>query len=227
GDRARHPRRRQSRYGLQADHGHLRQGRRLRAFHLYRPLGLSDARGGRQRHPADGQGSPAAPSSGDPHPGYGRPGTGGRAIEARLQRNAPAYEQDFVAWLEDQAQHARRHDIENLDLENIAEELEGMARSDRREIRNHLIVLLVHLLMHKFQPRRRSRGWRATIAEQRQRIAAVIDDSPSLQPFPASIINRCYADARSQAALETSLSAGDFPETCPLDRKSTRLNSSH
>jgi hypothetical protein len=131
-----------------------------------------------------------------------------------MPRNAPAYEDDFVAWLEDQAQHARRQEIESLDLENIAEELEGMARGDRREIRNRLIVLLVHLLKHKFQPR--SRGWRATIAEQRQRIATVIDDSPSLQPFPASIINRCYADARSQAALETSLSAGDFPETCPF-----------
>src|SRR5207248_9688935 len=106
-----------------------------------------------------------------------------------MPRSAPAYDDDFVAWLEDQAQHARRQEIESLDLENIAEELEGMARSDRREIRNRLIVLLVHLLKHKFQPRRRSRGWRATIAEQRQRIATVIDDSPSLQPFPASIIN--------------------------------------
>jgi hypothetical protein len=67
-----------------------------------------------------------------------------------MPRNAPAYEDDFVAWLEDQAQHARRQEIESLDLENIAEELEGMARSDRREIRNRLIVLLVHLLKHKF-----------------------------------------------------------------------------
>src|SRR4030081_3582697 len=113
--------------------------------------------------------------------------------------NAPSYEEVLVGWLEDQAQRARRGQAGELDLENIAEELEGMARSDRREIRNRLIVLLVHLLKHKFQPRRRSRGWRATIAEQRQRIATVIDDSPSLQPFPASIINRCYADARSQA----------------------------
>lgn len=133
-----------------------------------------------------------------------------------MQRNAPAYEQDFVAWLEDQAQHARRHDIENLDLENIAEELEGMARSDRREIRNRLIVLLVHLLKHKCQPRRRSRGWRATIAEQRQRIASVLDDSPSLHPFPAAILDRCYAEARSQAILETGLPAAAFPKKCPF-----------
>ena len=133
-----------------------------------------------------------------------------------MPRNAPVYQEDFVAWLEDQAQHARRREIESLDLENIAEELEGMARSDRREIRNRLIVLLVHLLKHRFQPRRRSRGWRATIAEQRQRIASVIDDSPSLQLFPASIIDRCYADARSQAALETGLTEAAFPQSCPF-----------
>jgi len=35
-------------------------------------------------------------------------------------RNAPAYEDDFVAWLEDQAGRARRGEIEGLDLENIA-----------------------------------------------------------------------------------------------------------
>src|SRR3954452_12855834 len=131
-----------------------------------------------------------------------------------LTRNAAGYDADFVVGLEEHARRARRGDTESLDLENIAEELEGMARSDRREIRNRLIVLLVHLLKHKFQPRRRSRGWRATIAEQRQRIATVIDDSPSLQPFPASILDRCYADARSQAALETGLTSAAFPERC-------------
>lgn len=133
-----------------------------------------------------------------------------------MPRNARAYEEDFVAWLEDQAERARRGDAESLDLDNIAEELEGMARSDRREIRNRLTVLLVHLLKHKFQPRRRSRGWQATIAEQRQRIVTVIEDSPSLQSLPATIIERCYADARSQAALETGLPSTAFPERCPF-----------
>jgi Domain of unknown function DUF29 len=44
------------------------------------------------------------------------------------------------------AARARRGEVEGLDLDDIAEELEGMARSDRREIRNLLIVLLIHLL---------------------------------------------------------------------------------
>jgi hypothetical protein len=132
-------------------------------------------------------------------------------------RNAPSYEEDFVAWLEDQARRARGRDVESLDLENIAEELEGLARSDRREIRNRLIVLLTHLLKYMFQRRRRSRSWLATIAEQRTRIAIVMDDSASLGPFPALISDQCYGDARSRAAIETGLPQSAFPEQCPFD----------
>ena len=67
--------------------------------------------------------------------------------------NAVSYEEDFVAWLEDQARRALRGKAGELDLENIAEELEGIARSDRREIRYRLIVLLVHLLKYSAQPK--------------------------------------------------------------------------
>ena len=130
--------------------------------------------------------------------------------------NAPTYEGDFVAWLEDQARRARRGDTDGLDLDNIAEELEGLARSDRREIRNRLKVLLLHLLKYQFQPRRRTSGWRGTIIEQRRRIAGLIEESPSLQDFPASVLDRCYNEARDDAALETRLPETDFPERCPF-----------
>jgi Domain of unknown function DUF29 len=129
--------------------------------------------------------------------------------------NAPSYEEDVVAWLEDQAQRARRGEAGELDLGNIAEEVEGMARSDRREIRNRLIVLLIHLLKYSGQPRRRSSGWLATIGEQRSRIATALDDSPSLKSFPGSILEQWYVGARSRAALETGLPETDFPERCP------------
>src|SRR5438046_8935316 len=93
--------------------------------------------------------------------------------------NAPSYEEDFVAWLEDQAQRARRGEAGGLDLENIAEELEGMARSDRREIRNRLIVLLLPLLRYSVPPGSRSSDQLATIRAQPSRLATVIDDSPT------------------------------------------------
>jgi Domain of unknown function DUF29 len=91
-----------------------------------------------------------------------------------------------------------------------------MARSDRREIRHPLTVLLAHLLKYLMQPRRRSSGWLGTISEQRIRIASVIDDSPSLRPYPVSVLDRCYADGRTQAALEARLPETAFPEQCPF-----------
>ena len=130
--------------------------------------------------------------------------------------NAPAYEDDFVAWLEDQAQRARRGETDSLDLENIAEELEGMARSDRREIRNRLTVLIIHLLKCSMRPDRPSASWLGTIAEQRGGIATVLDDSPSLRSYPAEILDRCYPLARQKAAYQMRSSQRAFPERCPF-----------
>ncbi len=130
--------------------------------------------------------------------------------------NAPAYEADFVAWLEDQARRARCGDLDALDLENIAEELEGMARSDRREIRNRLTVLLIHLLKCLVRPGKRSASWLGTIAEQRDGIAVLLEDSPSLWAYPAEILSRCYPSARRKAAYQMRLSERAFPEQCPF-----------
>ena len=130
--------------------------------------------------------------------------------------NAPAYEEDFVAWLEDQAQHARCREIDALDLENIAEELEGMARSDRRELRNRLTVLLTHLLKCWMRAERRSISSLGTIAEQRDQITMLLEDSPSLRSYPAQILDRCYPEARRRAALQMRSREGALPEACPF-----------
>jgi hypothetical protein len=130
------------------------------------------------------------------------------------QRNARGYEEDFVAWLEDQARHARRGEIDALDLENIAEELEGMARTDRREIRNRLAVLLAHLLKCLVLSHQRSSSWLGTIAEQRLEIAELIEDSPSLRSYPAAILDRYYPITRSNAARQMRLSESSIPERC-------------
>jgi hypothetical protein len=132
------------------------------------------------------------------------------------QQNAPAYEEDFVGWLEDQARHARRREIDALDLENIAEELEGMARSDRREIRNRLTVLLAHLLKCLVQPHKRSSSWLGTIAEQRFQIAELLEESPSLRDYPGEILDRYYPFARRNAARQMRLSESALPERCPF-----------
>jgi hypothetical protein len=63
-----------------------------------------------------------------------------------MPRNAVDYEADFYAWTMEQAQLLRSGEFSELDIENIAEELESMGRSDKREIESRLTVLLAHLL---------------------------------------------------------------------------------
>ena len=87
------------------------------------------------------------------------------------------YESDFYAWTQEQAKLLRARRWDDLDLDNLVDEVESVGKSDKREIRNRLEILLAHLLKWKHQPGGRGSSWRSTILEQRRGIAAVIDDS--------------------------------------------------
>ena len=101
------------------------------------------------------------------------------------------YDTDFVAWLEEQAAHLRAGRLSALDIANFAEELEGLARSDRHELENRLETLILHLLKWDHQPDQRSNRWRASVAEQRSRIRRLLKESPSLRPSLDGVARRC------------------------------------
>ena len=128
---------------------------------------------------------------------------------------APGYEDDLVAWMENQIGLLRAHKFESLDLENLLEELEGMVRHERRGLRSRVELVLVHLLKHQFQPPRRSRSWLLTLNEQRNKIADRIEDSPSLRRELQGYMDSRYSRAVEAASLQTGLPASDFPTTCP------------
>lgn len=133
-----------------------------------------------------------------------------------MPRNAVDYEKDFYAWTMEQARLLRSGELSALDVENIAEEIESMGRSDRRAIETRLTVLLMHLLKWQMQPTFRSASWSATIREQRRRIEKLLQESPSLRPFVATALAEAYAEAREDAAAETGLAETAFPEACPF-----------
>lgn len=124
------------------------------------------------------------------------------------------YEQDFYAWLLESAQLLREKNFSQLDIANIAEELEGMARSDKRQLINRLAVLLAHLLKWQYQSHIRSKSWQRTIKEQRKRIKLLLKDSPSLKYEIEQKIATAYEIAILSAANETSLDEDTFPESC-------------
>jgi hypothetical protein len=130
--------------------------------------------------------------------------------------NKPSlYDTDYVAWLEEQVAHLRAGRISALDVENVAEELESLMKSERRQLGNRLEVLILHLLKWDRRPDQRTNRWRATVAEQRRRIRRLLLDSPSLKQEIEPICRAVYPDAVQGAAVEIQLSETAFPSTLP------------
>ncbi len=92
-----------------------------------------------------------------------------------------------------------------LDWTHLAEEIEAVVASERREVRARLALIIHHLLKWHYQPSLRSRSWVATLRTQRRDLQAVLDDSPSLRPFAASVLAAAYTHGRDDAELETGL----------------------
>ena len=124
------------------------------------------------------------------------------------------YETDFHAWAFDQARRVRAG--EPIDVENVAEELESLGRSEHRELESRLIILLAHRLKSEFQPAARSRSWYGTICEQQRRITRHLAKNPSLRPLVKETMLEAYPIAVIHAVRETGeLVEADLPARCP------------
>lgn len=126
-----------------------------------------------------------------------------------------AYNKDLVAWSDEQAAALRAGNWSALDIENISEEIAALGRNDARATRSHLAQLLMHLLKWEFQPGLRSNSWRVTITVQRDDIADLLDESPSLRGRLPEFMDKAWPRARKDAMLETGLPAAAFPIDCP------------
>ena len=132
-------------------------------------------------------------------------------------RASALYGEDFVRWTEDQAAALRAGDLDALDLENLAEEIESLGENNRRELRSRISVLVMHLLKWRHQADRRTGSWDSTIRTQRSEIEQLLEQSPSLRREIGPALGRMYRTARRNAAAETGLPLADFPETCPFN----------
>ncbi|HRD66873.1 MAG TPA: DUF29 domain-containing protein [Candidatus Competibacter sp.] len=130
--------------------------------------------------------------------------------------NAPPYEQDRHAWTTHTAALLRQGRLGELDVVHLIEELDSMGASERRELYSRLKILLLHLLKWRYQPERQSDSWGFTIDEQRDQIAYLLRQSPSLKPTVPTVIEEAYPAARRLAARETRLPLTTFPERSPL-----------
>jgi hypothetical protein len=131
-------------------------------------------------------------------------------------RQPVEYEQDYYAWLTENAELVREGRMDVVDLTHLAEELEDMGRSERRAIESYVKVLIVHLLKWQHQPERRGASWELSITNARDAITRRLQDSPSLRPKLPEMIAARYPNARHHTALETGIPLVDLPDNCPF-----------
>jgi Domain of unknown function DUF29 len=131
-------------------------------------------------------------------------------------KNATLYDTDFYAWANQQAALLRAGRLSEADVENIAEEIESMGRSEKRELISRLTVLLVHLLKWRYQPALQGHSWRLTIEGQRLDLENHLTDNPSLKAQLDDAMAKAYRRARIDAEHETGLLRKSFPPACPF-----------
>jgi hypothetical protein len=130
--------------------------------------------------------------------------------------NTTLYDTDFHAWAQEQAGLLRTGRLDQADIEHIAEEIESMGRSEKRELVSRLTVLLTHLLKWHFQPAFRGSSWRRIIERQRLHLDEHLAETPSLRPLLDDGVRTAYRHARIDAEHETGLLRETFPAACPF-----------
>jgi hypothetical protein len=131
------------------------------------------------------------------------------------------YEKDYLLWLELTAEKLCTGKLEDLDIENLLEEIEAMARKEKVALESNLEVLLMHLLKYQYQVNERTSSWRYTIDEHRSRIIKALKVSPSLKPYLKQVFDDCYQEGRRKASIETGLNISTFPIQSPFSQEET------
>jgi hypothetical protein len=120
------------------------------------------------------------------------------------------YDRDFVLWTEAQAAALRQAEAAHtnlpLDWENLAEEIESLGKSLRRELGSQIRRILRHLLKLEASPASDPRaGWRGSIMEARGDIDYVLGESPSLRREVGDLIGK-------EVQLAAKLAAADLAQ---------------
>ncbi|GFE70516.1 DUF29 domain-containing protein [Chroococcus sp. FPU101] len=135
------------------------------------------------------------------------------------QAQKTLYEKDFYLWLQTTTELLKNQQLEQIDWENLIEEIESMGRSERKEIKSRLIIIIEHLLKLAYwesEKEYNSRGWRNTIIEQRRQIDLTLEDSPSLKAVLSESFLDCYQKARTDTLQKTQLSPNVLPSEPPF-----------
>ena len=105
-------------------------------------------------------------------------------VKPDLSRAEGLYDRDFVGWTQQQAELLRREaglrPATDLDLQNLAEEIESLGKRDRRALTNNVARIAEHLLKLQYSPAKDPRpGWENSVDVHRSKARKILADSPA------------------------------------------------
>ena len=145
-------------------------------------------------------------------------------VQAKRDLSGPGslYDRDFFAWTQQQAALLRRaaaqEPASDLDLQNLAEEIESLGKRDRRALISQIARVTEHLLKLQYSRAEDSRPGRESSADvHRSKARRILADSPGLKAELETILSESYEDGRRFAArsLRNELDPETLPESCP------------
>jgi Domain of unknown function DUF29 len=88
--------------------------------------------------------------------------------------------------------------------QGIEELIDALSRSERRALESYLVRLMQHIIKWQCQPTNRSRSWQNTIANARDAITDIQEDTPSLtDDFIRRLWERALRKAHREAESDT------------------------
>ena len=131
------------------------------------------------------------------------------------------YDQDFALWIEETVKQLKSGDLSQLDLENLIDEVESLAKRDKRSLESRLVTLFEHALKRSYVDLPECyRGWDVTLNRTQQQLNQILNDSPSLRNFLEDILLDCYQKALDNMQIEYD---ADFPDICSFADDVERL----
>jgi Domain of unknown function DUF29 len=146
--------------------------------------------------------------------------TRGRPVSMRVLTDTPDREENFSAWLLNQATELRTRKPAGIDWQHVAEELEEVAARIRLALLSDLEIVIIHLLKLQFETsanewRGGSRNWKLHAAEHRDRVTDILENEHTLRNKFDEFVDKAYPRARRRAALETGRSKSHDTDECP------------
>jgi hypothetical protein len=126
------------------------------------------------------------------------------------------YDTDFHAWTVSQSRAIAEGRWSDVDAVNLEDEIRSLGIQIEREIGDRLEILLSYLLKWQRLAEFRGFAWKENIDRQREEVAELFTESPSLTDRKEQFVARAYGHARRRLKYETYFFETDFPPSCPF-----------